>query len=143
MLVAIALAVVERRDWPVAPFGGRQTAAKSDFSARSATNYLKLDPEAFVRPIPATRDSAQAAAIAPAQGANLERDAEPDRRIRPTHDHRRNTTTGITPRYAASANSIDKSIEANTNHRYTDRADRGETVNHPAMQSAATDQAIP
>jgi MSHA biogenesis protein MshM len=67
MLVAIALAVVERRDWPVAPFGGRQTAAKSDFSARSATNYLKLDPEAFVRPIPATRDSAQAAAIATAR----------------------------------------------------------------------------
>jgi hypothetical protein len=93
MLVAFALALVERRYWLAELFGGRQTAARSESAIRSAANFLTLDPGALAQPSPPTRATAENVAILP-QVTSIEVNARPDGRIRPIHEYRGDTTAG-------------------------------------------------
>src|ERR1019366_4173241 len=77
MLVAFALALVQRRYWSAELFGGRQTAARSESAIRSAANFLTLDPGALAQPSPPTRATAENVAILP-QVTSIEVNARPD-----------------------------------------------------------------
>ena len=139
-LVALALAYVQRGYSLSGLLSSRQTAAASASAIRSAVDFVRFEPGAFVRPTEQT----PAIKAAPADASHATsgvRDAVQYGRHRPTPYHA-DSVAVIPPRLGADDGS-DQALKAEMRHREIDRIYSSEIETSPAPQNVTNDQAIP
>jgi type II secretory pathway predicted ATPase ExeA len=131
MLVALALAWVQRGARFADLFGGRQTADRDESAVRSTANFLTLDSGAMAQATSPARSTDKNIAILP-QVTSTGVSAGTDGGTHPRSQYRGDTAAGSTP-----------TINAKNRRRHRNRIYTDETIIHPTAEAAVNDEAIP